>query len=427
MKTYITSLGGFSPSITKEMDGSSRMHLLIAALTVLLVATLSGLLFATTFSRLVFKGEHFWALFAGWFAFIWLLDVLVLIGVGSRAILFIRISIALLLGLFNSITLDTMVFDQDIQNFLSEEYRIEVAQMDSTFRVVQVEPIEAQMITIRDRNAALYGKIKESHDRVFAEYDGKATSGVHGPGKHYWNKVGLHKIDSTAFQSEIAGNDGVQQILQARIDTLRNEHRSRVAEVVRPELAGLRDSVNALHRLIWGPKGTATDQLYFALLFLLGFTLEALVLIVKAALRSTLATYHKIVSDKCERSSKRIMASDQQADDLARSDDLLRFQRRSNEMSKEAAQESYRAASESSVDAIEAKMRQTVKEDEVISEAILQAQQSNTAMKKEMDPLLYEVFGQEIYNLQLAVIKAEVEKLGRSRNRQSTNSMKSTA
>ena len=210
--------------------------------------------------------------------------------------------------------------------------------------------------------------------------------------------------------AEIASNLGIIAGLKDQrrsLDLQRAERRSRM---VVPESAGLRDSVNAMHEMVWGPAGTMSDRTYFVLFFLLGFVLEAMVLVVKGAAHRSIDAYESIASSITETTKEGIINRHGQEEEVRTAEANGRHQLTMNRTTEEFMREAYRSRQAISVDEIEGKIHQAVREEEAIHEAVIAAQRRNERMKEEMGSA-YEDFGQDLYDRTLAVIRKELDRM----------------
>lgn len=417
MKHQLLRLIGFNPSITHKMDGASTGSLLFGFLTILVVATVSGALFAATFSRLCFGGEHYWVLFSVWAVLIWILDSVVIHSLGSNWVVGIRLAIVAVIALLNSLTFDELLFHRDIHNFLKREYQAEVVKVDGDAYKGDYQRIRAERDTLTSRNIQLERDVEASRQYVLREWLGEAASGVTGQGWRYEAKNASHKADSAMKYTERAANLLRIGQLDSTLAVLEGKKQQRIQAVVMPEEFGLRDNVNALHRLVFGPEGKPMDKFYFVLLFGLGIILEALALIVKPRIKSAVTSYHAIAVEQAKVATERAIdgiKGDGLVDGLT---DTLARQQRTNDLTSKLNKAVADQMASTSVDEIEGRLRKAALEDDVIAEAILESQRRNEAMKGSFGDLLYEVFGQELNDLELAAIKQELERLSRQRRK----------
>lgn len=415
MKNLITSLVGFSPAITRNLNGPTRIRLFIAALAVFFVASVSSLLFANTFANLCFNGRYFWPLFVAWFGFTWLLDSVVLMSGSARGVFFGRLGICLLLGLLNSFTADVRLFQKDIHNYLTTNYNAEVNQLDSSF-AGGFTALDGSIARLEQRNSALLDSIKASSDRLFREYNGQEGTRP-GDGERYYFKLeSFHRPDSLRKTTEIANNLGIIADLKEQRRTLEGQRTERRSRMVLPESAGLRDNVNAMHEMVWGPAGTLSDRIYFVLFFLLGFVLEAMVLVVKGAAHRSIDAYESIASSMSEATKEGIINRHNQEEEVRAAEANGRHQVTMNRITEEFMHEAYRSRQTIAVDEIEGKIHQAVKEEEAIHAAVIHAQRRNERMKEEMGSA-YEDFGQDLYDRTLAVIRKELDRMAANSKR----------
>lgn len=417
MKRQLLRLIGFNPSITRKMDGASTGALLFGFLTILVVATVSGALFATTFSRLCFGGEHYWVLFSIWAVLIWILDSVVIHSLGSNWVVGIRLAIVGVIALLNSLTFDELLFHRDIHNFLKREYQAEVQKVDRDAYQGDYQRIRTERNALTSRNIQLEQDVEASRRYVLREWLGEAESGVVGQGWRYEAKKSSHKADSAMKYTERAANLVWIGQLDSTLAAFEEKKQQRIQAIVKPEESGLRDNVNALHRLVFGPEGKPMDKLYFLLLFGLGIILEALALIVKPRLSGAVTSYHAIAVEQAEKATERAIdgiRGDGLVDSLS---DTLDRRQRTNDLTSKLNKAVADQKASTSVDEIEGRVRKAVLEDDVIAEAILETQRRNEAMKGSFGDLLYEVFGQELNDLELAAIKQELERLSRQRRK----------
>ena len=417
MKLQLLRLIGFNPSITRKMDEASIGSLLFGFLTILVVATVSAALFATTFSRLCFGGEHYWMLFSIWALLIWILDTVVIHSLGSKWVVSIRLAIVGVIALVNSLTFDELLFHRDIHNFLKREHQAEVEKVEGQAYQADYQRIRTERGALTSRNIELEQDVEASRKDVLREWLGEAESGEEGQGWRYEAKNASHKTDSAMKYTERATNLVWIGQLDSTLTALEEKKQQRLQAIVKPEESGLRDNVNALHRLVFGPDGKPMDKLYFILLFGLGIILEALALIVKPRIKGAVTSYHAIATETAEKATERAIdgiRGDGLVDNLS---DTLTRQQRTNELTSKINKAVSDQKASTSVDEIEGRVRKAVLEDDVIAEAILATQRRNEAMKGAFGGPIYEVFGQELNDLELAAIKQELERLSRQRHK----------
>lgn len=420
MKYQLLRLIGFNPIITRRMDGASTGTLLLGFVTILFVATVSAALFAATFSRLCFGGDHYWVLFSIWFALIWLLDSVVLRSLGSNVVIGIRIAIVVVIALLNSLTFDELLFHRDLSNFLNREYQAKVEQVENNAFSVEYARIRAERKALSERGIQLRGEVEDSRRRVLKEWLGEAKSGVEGQGWRYGAKLATHQTDSVIKYAELGSIQDRIGRLDSAVNALDGKKQARIQAMVKPEDSGLRDNVNALHRLVFGPEGKPMDKLYFLLLFGLGVILEALVLIIKPGVKGAVADYHKIAIEQAKAATDRAIKKIKDDGLIRNHSDTLSQREAMNDLSTRTAKVDMDHRAAMAVDEIEGKIRKAVLEEEAIHEAVLEAQRRNDAMRTTMGGL-YEDFGRELHNRALTVIRNEIDRLAAKSRRATTD------
>ena len=409
MKHPILRLIGFHPSITRQMDSASAGSLLLGFITVLFVATVSAALFAATFSRLCFGGEHYWVLAGIWFLFIWLLDSVVLRSLGSNMVIGIRIGIIGVIALLNSLTFDELLFRRDLANFLKREYQAQVQQVEGTAYTSDFARMRDEREALNEHNINLKREVEASRKYVLSEWLGEAGH-PEGQGWRYEAKLATHRADSAMKYAQVSANVARITQLDSAVRVLNGKKDQQVQALVRPEDSGLRDNVNALHRLVFGPEGKPMDKLYFGLLFGLGVILESLVLLIKPGVASAVSDYHTIAREMAKVATDQAINRIQGDGQIVEIRDQIKSQQIINELTSKlnVAEMDHRASK--SVDEIEGKIRKAVKEEEAIHEAVLAAQQRDEEMKRTMGGL-YADFGQELHNIELNTIRKEIDRL----------------
>lgn len=396
MKATILSLLGFSPKVVNRLDGASKNQMVFGAFTVWLVASLSALLFATTISNLCFEGNYFWPIAGVWFLFMYALDAIVL---GSdlkrRSVMMIRVGICVVLACFHSLTLDTFAFRKDINNYLTTVYNNDVNTLDNSFQNGQAAPLLEAQAGLVARNQELNNAEKTSRDRVFKEVDEGGNGRPPGYGKNARAKDRIYAADSALFAQERVANITEMERLGVEQAVLNTELTNRKAALVKPEAAGLMDNVNALHKLVWGEKGTMSDKFYFLLLGLLGFLLEALVLIAKLSFGRSFSAYHNEV--EAERS--RVAASQDKKrinEDVIEDLEMTKeFQERTSPMSRDIDMHKINYANDLSKAKAEARFGKVKDDSDMTFTHIKDVDKIDKKMKKDLNGL-YEDYGKKL-------------------------------
>lgn len=412
MKTQILQLLGFSPKSVNRLDEPSQMQMVFSAFTVWLVASLSALLFGITISNLCFEGKYFWPIAGVWFLFIYALDTLVL-GADARksTVLWIRFGICLILAGFHSLTLDTFVFHQDITNYLTRQHNAQVAELDSIFQSQKITPLLLRKDSLQSRNQELFRAEKESRDRVYEEVNEGSEGRPPGRGEYAIYKERVHAADSTLFANERVINDTQIGRIEDELAVFNTELGNRKAELVEPESAGLRDHVNALYKLVWGPEGNIMDRVYFVLLFLGGFLFESLVLIAKLSFGRSFEAYQNEVDAERDRVSaqqdkKRVME-----DEIEEMEWTKDFQKRSYELQREIEIQTFQSKFDLSKAKAEARFQSVKDEAELVFESIKDTDHIDQKIREELNGL-HEKYGKPLVtDFRLEKIKKIAEEL----------------
>lgn len=396
MKTQILQLLGFSSKIIKRLDDTSQNQILFSSFIVWLVSSISALLIGITISNLCFDGKYFWQIAGVWFLFIYALDALVLgADVRKSTVLWIRFGICLILAGFHSLTLDTFAFRQDITNYLTRQHNAKLTELDYSFQRQKITPLVVRKDSLQSRNQELFRAEKESRDRVYEEVNEGSEGRPPGRGEYAIYKERVHAADSALFANERVIN--VTQIvrIEDKIAALNAELSNRKAELVKPESAGLRDHVNALHKLVWGAEGNIMDRFYFVLLFLGGFLFESLVLIAKLSFGRSFEAYQNEVDAERDRISAQQDKKRVIEDEIEEMEWTKDFQMRSYKLQREIEIQAFQSKFDLNKAKAETRFQSIKDEAEFVFESIKDTDHFDQKIREELNGL-YEKYGKPL-------------------------------
>jgi len=396
MKATILGLLGFSPKVVNCLDEASKNQMVFGAFTVWLVASISALLFATTISNLCFDGNFFWPIAGVWFLFMYAIDAIVLgADLRNSTVMWMRVGICVVLACFHSLTIDTFAFRKDINNYLTDVYNEKTTALDNSFQIGKAAPLLKAREALVARNQELNDAEKASRDRVFKEVDEGGNGRPPGYGKNARAKDRIYAADSTLFAQERATNVTEIDRLGDDLVAQNTELNNRKAALVKPEAAGLMDKINALHKLVWGVKGTVSDKFYFILLAMLGFLLETMVLIAKLSFRKSFVTYQDEVDAERNRvanSQDKKRTNQDVIKDLEMTKD---FQLRSSPLRRDVDMHEINYANELSKAKAEARFGKAKDESDMIFDHMKDVDRINNEMMKDLNGL-YDDYGKTL-------------------------------
>jgi len=291
------------------------------------------------------------------------------------------------------------------------EYNQELAVLDSTFNEDRLIPVMERRKAMKDRNQALADQEKSSRDRVYEEIH--VGGGGRGPGygPNAKAKQSIYQSDSTSFALEKERNQGEIAKIDDELNELKEVLQTRKDQLVKPESAGLRDNVNALHALVFGPNGTFMDKFYFILLMLMGAIFESLVLISKLAFKPAFLAYQDEQGQERVRVSNRASKRRQQEDQLEDMKDTLEYQKKASLVNREMELYVIQERHELTMAKAKEKLDHVSEEMDLIYARMKEVDARDKKAKKELKHIYEEVIKPKVIDVQLQKIQGIANEL----------------
>jgi hypothetical protein len=222
-------------------------------------------------------------IFAGTALFYYILDTAIVMGDtgrGSIALKRIRVFIALVLGLFNSLLIDYYFFKADIDAARHAEIRTEqiiAGQQYST----QILGKEKQATALLRDMDVLESKLSGQLDSLNAEASGMGGSGKRGVANIWMAKYRSYQADSARFGELVIHKRVEVADLKNEILQLKQERLTEDQSIIATVSPGINKSLELLHKVVW-QDGKFMNQFMSVLILLVSMLLELVPLIAKS-------------------------------------------------------------------------------------------------------------------------------------------------
>ncbi|MCB0538373.1 MAG: DUF4407 domain-containing protein [Bacteroidetes bacterium] len=311
------------------------------SLVLLFTVTVCGAVFAASICKFCLGGDFhlFIPVFAITAFFYYLIDKPIIfseIKPNRKMIKWIRIFIALILGLFNSFLIDSFYFKDDItaaRNIEMKEkemnIRADFATKDSLLNVQKLAFIQQ----VDYANTGLSVK----RDSLNREADGSGGSGNAGMKDIWKSKYSMYQADSI----EVAKQNGVKQSEMGKLDTALAANATlmqvQIADLPNQISTGINKSMELLHKVIW-LDGNFTNILMSILILIISMIFELAPLISKSFYDIS-EYFEKCMNQKDVKDKEAIMVKNKELNIVSRRV-VLEQKREETKMTRENAESS---------------------------------------------------------------------------------------
>lgn len=255
------------------------------SLVLLFTVTVCGAIFAASICKFCLGGNYhlFIPVFAITAFFYYLIDKPIIfsdIKPHHKMIKWIRIFIALILGLFNSFLIDSFYFKDDI----GAARNIEMKQKEMTIRAGFAKKdslINIQKLAFMQQMDKANSLLSTKRDALNAEADGSGGSGNAGMKDIWKSKYTMYQTDST----EAVNQNGLKQSEINKLDTNLAANKTlmeaQISEIPNETSTGINKSMELLHKVIL-LDGNFTNILMAILILIISMIFELAPLISKS-------------------------------------------------------------------------------------------------------------------------------------------------
>lgn len=220
--------------------------------------------------------------FIGTGLFYYILDQSIIMGDhhrDGRALRWLRVFIALVLGLFNSFLIDYYFFKTDIEAARAAEVeRRQEAILDRYAHGLQEK--EAHKTALYRDIDRLEARLSSQLDSLNAEANGFGGSHKRGIATVWMAKYKNYQTDSTRALAQIAGKQSAIAAVEKELEEQKTAQEKEVASAGNAVSVGINKSLELLHKIIW-LDGKFTNRFMSILILLVSMLLELVPLLTK--------------------------------------------------------------------------------------------------------------------------------------------------
>lgn len=255
------------------------------SLVLLFTVTVCGAVFAASICKFCLGSNYqlFIPVFAITAFFYYLIDKPIIfsdIKPHHKMIKWVRIFIALILGLFNSFLIDSFYFKDDID----AARNIEMKQKEMVIRADYSKKdslLNARKITLLNQIDNSNAVLSSKRDSLNVEADGSGGSGTAGMKDIWRSKYAMYQADS----AQVVKQNGLKQSEMSKLDTSlianTNLMESQIADLPNQTSTGINKSMELLHKVIW-LDGNFTNIIMSILILIISMIFELAPLISKS-------------------------------------------------------------------------------------------------------------------------------------------------
>lgn len=260
-----------------------------------------GSIFAASFCEFWLGRNYMWMplVFIGTGLFYYILDQAIIMGDSNKNYALykkLRVFIALVLGLFNSLLIDYYFFKADIAAARETEITASQKSIDGDYA--------SQVKAKNDRKTVVLGDIDRMEsllaadlDSLDAEATGNGGTGKRGVATVWQAKYQSYRADSLRFSEAIANKRTEASHLDGEITSLTTERDGKKAVVPGTVSQGINKSLELLHQVIW-VEGKFTNIMMSILILIVSMLMELIPLFTKGFY--DISEYFEITKDKKE-------------------------------------------------------------------------------------------------------------------------------
>lgn len=223
----------------------------------------------------------------------------------SRMVKWLRLAIALVLGLFNSFLIDTFYFKDDIESARVADISQKELALRKDAGIQDSLLLIQKNAVIREMDSAA-GHLSAKRDSLNAEADGHGGSGRPGMKAVWQSKYAMYRADSIALSEQQAIKLQVINSIDSQRSAKAALLQAQVNDLPRQVSTGINQNMQALHQIIW-LNGNFTNILMSILILLISMIFELAPLISKM-FYNTSEYFEKYVHEKELRDKQTILA-----------------------------------------------------------------------------------------------------------------------
>lgn len=287
MKSHI-----FNNKTLQALSAKHRKSLLQISTLVWIMATISGLFGGLVTSQLL--GFPFLVGFFVMFLFAFLIESFFASPTDGKSFWWARVIIAVMFAAIYALGLDTVIFQNDINNFFHEENQTKITQLDSVYtskKEILFEKIQAT----QQASDSLQHSLSTWNERIFSEIDTGRGNRRSGEGKFSKKWEQMKEADSLRIAPQLAALETTIETLRNDITALETEKHEKIEQLIAPEERGFAEKLNALEALIFKGGSTSMQVMYFVWL-LICIILECLVIYAKYKFNTAYHAYKREAS-----------------------------------------------------------------------------------------------------------------------------------
>ena len=261
------------------------------------MATISGIL-GGLLAKFVLHTKFIFG-FMGLFTFSFIIESFFAYPTEGKSMNWLRISIAILFAMLHAIAVDTMVFQQDIENYYTEVHQERVLGIDSLYDSKR-NKVSQEIAQLQTKKDSLNSILDRWSERQFSEIDSGRNGRKSGEGKFSRKWEEMRQIDSVHLAPNMAQIDGSISELRAYIASLEHEKQEKIDDLIKSENRGLKDHLKAIWHFIIIDGDALSRGIYIGA-FLLVLFFECIVILVKRRFHLAYLAYHREARNQQQR------------------------------------------------------------------------------------------------------------------------------
>jgi hypothetical protein len=192
----------------------------------------------------------------------------------------IRISIAIVLGLFNSFLIDSFYFEDDIAAARNAEIKDKELHIRADFALMD-SLLSSEKQNFLRLVSAEYSKLSAKRAELNVEADGSGGSRERGKGSVYNIKYKNYQVDSIEVAKKVAAYEKQMSNIDTQLAANNSLMNSQISDLEKETSFGINKNIQILHQVVFF-EGNATNILMAIIILLISFILEIAPLLCKS-------------------------------------------------------------------------------------------------------------------------------------------------
>ncbi len=300
--SFFARITGATPEILERCSASCRRTFSLLGMAIIFTSVVGGLVVGYAVSVFTFKNMFMYpAIFLIWFIFTFRFDQTNTLS-NNPASKWIRLGAILVLALFHAFVWDTITLKDDIKAQMQLEYNEKAAEVNNRFDKL-VSGRQLHIDSLRNDNRQINQNRRGYIDSLQLEGRGLGGSQLRGIATIYRNLEKLKDEYNELAVEEIKSNNELIEAYRAEIEQINTNRAEEIQTIVLPEEFGMMEYFKKMHQMVF-IQGSFTEQLFFAIWFLLFCFLESLPVVNKIVFRKQMQEYFFGVEAEQENSMK---------------------------------------------------------------------------------------------------------------------------